>query len=161
MIILKTNLGTIELELFYDKAPITTKNFVDYVKSGFYDGTIFHRVIKHFVIQGGGLTPALVQKRTNAPIQNEADNGLSNDIGTIAMARTSNPHSAPAQFFINTDNNTFLNFRSKDLDGWGYCVFGKVVSGMDVIAKIESVPTGRGDIPVETILIEKATCTDK
>lgn len=123
MITLKTNLGDIVIELDYDKAPVTAKNFEEYVKSGFYKGTIFHRVIKGFMIQGGGLTADMDNKPTNAPIKNEADNGLKNDRGTIAMARTQDPHSATAQFFINTVDNSFLNFRSKDLNGWGYCVF--------------------------------------
>lgn len=141
MITLKTNLGDIVIELDYDKAPVTAKNFEEYVKSGFYKGTIFHRVIKGFMIQGGGLTADMDNKPTNAPIKNEADNGLKNDRGTIAMARTQDPHSATAQFFINTVDNSFLNFRSKDLNGWGYCVFGKVVQGMDVVDKIEKSKT--------------------
>lgn len=157
MITLKTTLGDIKIELDYDKAPKTAKNFEDYVKSGFYKGTIFHRVIKGFMIQGGGLTADLSQKETNDPIENEANNGLANDRGTIAMARTQDPHSATAQFFINTVNNSFLNFRSKDLSGWGYCVFGKVVEGMDVVDKIEKVKTTSvsyyQDVPAETIEI--------
>jgi peptidyl-prolyl cis-trans isomerase B (cyclophilin B) len=161
MITLKTTLGDIVIELDYDKAPNTAKNFEDYVKSGFYKGTIFHRVIKGFMIQGGGLEKNMNQKETNAPIKNEADNGLKNDRGTIAMARTMDPHSATAQFFINTVNNDMLNFRSKDLNGWGYCVFGKVVSGMEVVDKIEASKTTTvsyyQDVPVETIEILDAT----
>lgn len=161
MITLKTTLGDIVIELDYDKAPNTAKNFEDYVKSGFYKGTIFHRVIKGFMIQGGGLEKDMNQKETNAPIKNEADNGLKNDRGTISMARTMDPHSATAQFFINTVNNDMLNFRSKDLNGWGYCVFGKVVSGMEVVDKIEASKTTTvsyyQDVPVETIEILDAT----
>lgn len=161
MITLKTTLGDIVIELDYDKAPNTAKNFEDYVKSGFYKGTIFHRVIKGFMIQGGGLEKDMNQKQTNAPIKNEADNGLKNDRGTIAMARTMDPHSATAQFFINTVNNDMLNFRSKDLNGWGYCVFGKIVSGMEVVDKIEASKTTTvsyyQDVPVETIEILDAT----
>lgn len=161
MITLKTTLGNIVIELDYDKAPNTAKNFEDYVKSGFYKGTIFHRVIKGFMIQGGGLEKDMNQKQTNAPIKNEADNGLKNDRGTIAMARTMDPHSATAQFFINTVNNDMLNFRSKDLNGWGYCVFGKVISGMEVVDKIEASKTTTvsyyQDVPVETIEILDAT----
>ncbi len=161
MITLKTTLGDIVIELDYDKAPNTAKNFEDYVKSGFYKGTIFHRVIKGFMIQGGGLEKDMNQKQTNAPIKNEADNGLKNDRGTIAMARTMDPHSATAQFFINTVNNDMLNFHSKDLNGWGYCVFGKVVSGMEVVDKIEASKTTTvsyyQDVPVETIEILDAT----
>ncbi len=161
MITLKTSLGDIVIELDYDKAPNTAKNFEDYVKSGFYKGTIFHRVIKGFMIQGGGLDKEMNQKQTNTPIKNEADNGLKNDRGTISMARTMDPHSATAQFFINTVDNDMLNFRSKDLNGWGYCVFGKVVSGMDVVDKIEASKTTTvsyyQDVPVETIEILDAT----
>ena len=157
MITLKTTLGDIVIELDYDKAPKTAKNFEEYVKSGFYKGTIFHRVIKGFMVQGGGLTADLSQKETLDPIENEADNGLKNDRGTISMARTQDPHSATAQFFINTVNNSFLNFRSKDINGWGYCVFGKVVKGMDVVDAIEKSKTTTvayyQDVPVETIEI--------
>ena len=157
MLTLKTTLGDIVIELDYDKAPKTAKNFEEYVKSGFYKGTIFHRVIKGFMVQGGGLTADLSQKETLDPIENEADNGLKNDRGTIAMARTQDPHSATAQFFINTVNNSFLNFRSKDINGWGYCVFGKVVKGMDVVDAIEKSKTTTvayyQDVPVETIEI--------
>ena len=164
MILLKTNLGDIKIELDYDKAPVTAKNFEDYVQQGHYDGTIFHRVIKGFMIQGGGFTTEIEQKPTMDPIKNEANNGLENVRGSIAMARTSDPHSATAQFFINTVDNDFLNFRSKDTMGWGYCVFGKVVEGMDVVDKIEGTRTStRGffrDVPVEDIIIESAKIVD-
>ena len=157
MITLKTTLGDIVIELDYDKAPNTAKNFEDYVKSGFYKGTIFHRVIKGFMIQGGGLEKDMNQKHTNAPIKNEADNGLSNLKYTIAMARTQAPHSATSQFFINTKDNLFLNHTSKDMYGWGYCVFGKVVDGFDVVDKIEAVKTTKkrpyADVPVEEVVI--------
>lgn len=157
MITLKTNLGDIVIELDHEKAPITAANFERYVKEGFYKGTIFHRVIKGFMIQGGGLTADLESKDNHDPIENEANNGLANDRGTIAMARTNDPHSATSQFFINTVDNDFLNFRSKDLSGWGYCVFGKVVAGMDVVDKIEAVRTESRsyyrDVPSETIEI--------
>lgn len=164
MILLKTNLGDIKIELDYDKAPVTAKNFEDYVQQGHYDGTIFHRVIKGFMIQGGGFTSDFEQKPTMDPIKNEANNGLENVRGSVAMARTSEPHSATAQFFINTVDNDFLNFRSKDTMGWGYCVFGKVVEGMDVVDKIENTRTStRGflrDVPVEDIVIESAKIVD-
>ena len=157
---MKTSLGTITLELDQDKAPQTVANFVQYAKDGFYDGTIFHRVIKGFMIQGGGFTPALKRKETRDPIPNEADNGLKNDRGTIAMARTSDPNSATAQFFINLVDNDALNFTSADAEGYGYCVFGKVVKGMDVIDAIRQVPTENrgpyGDVPVKPVVIEKA-----
>lgn len=164
VVTLKTTYGDIVIELNHDKAPKTAENFVNYVKQGFYKGTIFHRVIKGFMIQGGGLTADLNQKPTNDPIENEADNGLLNERGTIAMARTQDPHSATAQFFINTVDNDFLNFRSKDISGYGYCVFGKVTQGLEVVDKIESVKTGtRGfyqDVPAETIEIVDATVSD-
>ncbi len=157
MITLKTTLGDIVIELDHEKAPETAANFERYVKEGFYKGTIFHRVIKGFMIQGGGLTADLEPKANHEPIVNEADNGLANDRGTIAMARTNDPHSATSQFFINTVDNDFLNFRSKDLSGWGYCVFGKVVKGMEVVDKIESARTQSRsyyrDVPCETIEI--------
>lgn len=158
---LTTNLGDIVLELNHDKAPVTVDNFVQYVKDGFYDGTIFHRVIPGFMIQGGGFTRDFQQKETRAPIKNEADNGLDNDRGTIAMARTSDPNSATAQFFINVVNNGFLNYRASTPDGWGYAVFGKVVSGMDVVDEIAKQPTGRGgpfpkDVPQKPVIIEHA-----
>ena len=158
MITLKTSMGDIVIELDYDKAPITAKNFEQYVQDGFYDGLIFHRVIPNFMIQGGGFMPDMMQKATREPIENEAKNGLSNEKYSIAMARTSDPHSASAQFFINTKDNRFLDYPGQD--GWGYCVFGKVVEGSDVVDKIEKVPTGNkaghSDVPVEPVIIEKA-----
>ena len=158
MVKLKTNYGTIVLELDADKAPKTVANFLQYAKDGFYDGTIFHRVIDNFMIQGGGMAPGMVEKQTGDSIQNEADNGLTNARGTIAMARTPDPHSASAQFFINVADNDFLNFRAPTQDGWGYCVFGKVVEGMDVVDKIKGVQTGskgyHQDVPVDDVVIE-------
>ncbi|MFO1391980.1 MAG: peptidylprolyl isomerase [Agitococcus sp.] len=157
---LNTNFGRIVLELDEVKAPKTSANFVEYVKSGHYNGTIFHRVIPNFMIQGGGFEANMNQKSTKAPIENEANNGLKNDVGTIAMARTQDPHSASAQFFINTKKNDFLNHSSKTVQGWGYAVFGKVVEGMDVVTAIEKVRTGNkgyhGDVPVEPVVIETA-----
>ncbi|SFP29367.1 peptidyl-prolyl cis-trans isomerase B (cyclophilin B) [Ruminobacter amylophilus] len=161
MVIIKTNVGDITLELNPEKAPVTVDNFLKYVADGYYEGTIFHRVIKGFMIQGGGLTAGLKDKASRrAPIENEADNGLKNDKYTIAMARTMDPHSATSQFFINTKDNDFLNHSGKDLHGWGYCVFGKVVDGFDVVDKIESVKTTNkfrpyGDVPVEDIVINE------
>jgi peptidyl-prolyl cis-trans isomerase B (cyclophilin B) len=157
MITLHTNLGDITIELNPEKAPKTCANFKQYAEDGFYDGTIFHRVINNFMIQGGGLTADMKQKSTRAPIENEADNGLPNDTGTIAMARTSDPHSATAQFFINVKDNDFLNHSAKNSQGWGYCVFGKVTEGMDVVNKIKVVKTGAQDVPQETITIERVT----
>lgn len=161
MIILKTNVGTITLELDHDKAPVTAANFEQYVRDGFYDGVIFHRVIDGFMIQGGGFEPGMIPKETRDPIQNEADNGLSNQAGTIAMARTMDPHSASAQFFINVSDNTFLDHTAKTTEGWGYAVFGKVVEGMDVVNKIKKASTtmraGHQDVPVEEIIIESAS----
>ncbi|HEX2252830.1 MAG TPA: peptidylprolyl isomerase [Thermoanaerobaculia bacterium] len=163
-VLLATSLGDIVLELDAEKAPGTVENFLSYVRSGHYDGTIFHRVIPNFMIQGGGFTADMDQKPTGSPIQNEADNGLTNTLGTIAMARTSQPHSASAQFFINTADNAFLNHRSKDTQGWGYTVFGKVVDGMDVVRQIGAVPTGnRGghsDVPLEPVVIERASVVE-
>lgn len=157
---LQTTAGTIRLELDDAKAPITVANFLEYVKAGHYDGTIFHRVIKGFMVQGGGFEPGMKQKPTKGEIQNEANNGLKNDKYTIAMARTSAPHSASAQFFINGTDNDFLNFKSESAQGWGYAVFGKVVQGQDVVDKIEKSKTasrgGHGDVPVEDVVIEKA-----
>ena len=159
MVKLHTNKGTIVLELDAEKAPKTVENFLDYARRGFYDGTIFHRVIDGFMIQGGGMEPGMREKKTNDPIQNEANNGLANERGTIAMARTPDPHSATAQFFINVSDNAFLNFRSESMDGWGYCVFGKVVDGMDVVDAIRKVDTGsfgfHQDVPKEDIVIER------
>ena len=160
MVTLKTNFGDITLELFEDKAPKTVANFLSYVEEGFFDNTIFHRVINNFMIQGGGFTPDMDQKDTKAPIENEADNGIANEVGTIAMARTQDPHSATAQFFINVNNNDFLNHSGKSVNGWGYCAFGKVTEGMDVVEKIKAVKTGNHgyhqDVPVEPVIIEKA-----
>ncbi len=161
MIKLQTNFGDITLELDADKAPETVKNFLAYVESGHYDGTIFHRVIDGFMIQGGGFTPDMQQKPTQAPVKNEADNGLKNARYTIAMARTNDPHSATAQFFINVSDNAFLDFKSPTGNGWGYCVFGKVVEGSDVVDRIKDVPTGNKgfhqDVPTESVIIESAT----
>lgn len=151
---INTNLGPIVVELDGDKAPKTVANFLEYVKSGHYNGTIFHRVIRKFMIQGGGLGKDMVEKPTRAPIRNEADNGLKNDVGTIAMARTPDPHSATSQFFINVNNNDFLNYRSKDDAGWGYAVFGRVTSGMELVEKISRSPTWPGDVPTQPIVIE-------
>lgn len=160
MIKLHTNHGTITLQLFADKAPETVANFEEYVRSGHYDNTIFHRVIGNFMIQGGGFEPGMKQKSTRAPIKNEANNGLSNKVGTIAMARTMDPHSASAQFFINVADNTFLDHSAPTTQGWGYAVFGEVVEGMDVVNKIKAVATtsraGHQDVPKEDVIIEKA-----
>ncbi|MDE1981587.1 MAG: peptidyl-prolyl cis-trans isomerase [Betaproteobacteria bacterium] len=160
MVRLKTNFGDIVLELDAERAPKTVANFLDYVSQGFYDNTVFHRVIDGFMIQGGGFEPGMHQKATNAPIENEAGNGLSNDRYTVAMARTSDPHSATAQFFINVKDNAFLNFRSATRDGYGYCVFGKVVEGQDVVDRIKGVNTGsrmgHGDVPLEDVVILSA-----
>ncbi len=164
MIKLNTNFGTITLELNAEKAPKTVENFVNYVTSGHYNGTIFHRVINGFMIQGGGMKPGMAEKSTDESIENEADNGLENSLGTIAMARTMEPHSASAQFFINVNDNGFLNHRSKTTDGWGYCVFGKVVDGMDIVDKIKEVATensgGHQDVPVDDVVIESAEITE-
>lgn len=158
---LKTTKGTIRFKLFRKKAPITTANFLRYVRDGHYNGTIFHRVIPNFMVQGGGLTPRMRKKPTRSGIRNEADNGLKNELGTVAMARTNAPHSASAQFFINTKNNTFLNFRSKSPRGWGYCVFAKVIQGMDVVRAISGTPTTyrsrRRNVPTTPIIIQSAT----
>lgn len=160
MIKLHTNFGVISLELDAEKAPETVKNFIAYVEAGHYDNTVFHRVINGFMIQGGGFEPGMKQKDTQAPIKNEADNGLKNDNYTIAMARTNDPHSATAQFFINVKNNDFLNHTSPSASGWGYCVFGKVVEGTEVVDQIKGVKTGRSgfhqDVPVEDVIIERA-----
>ena len=161
VVTLKTSEGDIKIELNADKAPITVANFLRYAEEGFYDDTIFHRVIPNFMIQGGGFTEDMRQKQTHPDIKNEADNGLKNDRGTIAMARTPNPDSASSQFFINLKNNDFLNFRDKSMQGWGYCVFGKVISGMEVVDKIATVKTGSSkghqDVPMQAITITKAT----
>jgi peptidyl-prolyl cis-trans isomerase B (cyclophilin B) len=159
MITLTTNLGDIVIELDEARAPKTCENFVEYLRDGHYDGTVFHRVIDGFMIQGGGFNEHLIQKMTRAPIENEAKNGLSNLTGTVAMARTMQPHSATAQFFINVSDNKFLDYPGQD--GWGYCVFGRVVEGMDVVDRIRKVKTGTQqgyqDVPVEPVIIEKAT----
>jgi len=158
---LQTSMGDIVVELDTAKAPATAENFLQYVREGFYDNTIFHRVINGFMVQGGGFEPGMKQKPVRSPIQNEAGNGLQNDAYTIAMARTSDPHSATAQFFFNVVNNNFLNYRSANQEGFGYCVFGKVVEGRDVVDKIKAVPTGnRGfhqDVPTKDVVLEKAS----
>lgn len=160
MIKLHTNHGVISLELDAAKAPDTAANFIQYVNDGHYNNTVFHRVIDGFMVQGGGFEPGMKQKPTRDPIQNEANNGLKNDMYTVAMARTSAPHSASAQFFINVSNNDFLNHSAPTPQGWGYCVFGKVVDGTDVVDKIRKVKTGskgmHQDVPVEDVIIEKA-----
>lgn len=166
MITLHTNFGDISLELDHENAPNTAANFKQYAEDGFYEGTIFHRVIDGFMVQGGGMTADMEEKNEGrrAAIENEADNGLSNDLGTIAMARTMDPHSATCQFFINVSDNNFLNHTAKNSQGWGYCVFGKVVEGMDVVNSIKAVPTGNmmghQDVPKESIVIEKVTLSD-
>ncbi len=161
MVKLQTNFGDITIELNAEKAPITVANFLQYVDAGFYDSTIFHRVISGFMIQGGGFDTTMTQKGTEAEIKNEADNGLGNEKYTIAMARTSAPHSASSQFFINVANNEFLNHTAPSGNGWGYCVFGKVVEGMDVVDKIKQVATtslkGHQDVPSSNVVIERAT----
>jgi peptidyl-prolyl cis-trans isomerase B (cyclophilin B) len=161
VVLINTTAGDIKVELFADKAPITVKNFVDYVKSGQFDHTIFHRVIDGFMIQGGGFTKEFKQKSVLAPIKNEADNGLSNQRGTISMARTSDPNSATAQFFINVADNKMLDFRGKNPRDYGYCVFGKVIEGMNVVDKIKSVKTGskegHQDVPLENVEIIKVS----
>jgi len=160
MIVLKTTLGDIKIELDFDNAPETSKNFQQYVEDGFYNGTIFHRVIKGFMAQGGGFASGMDEKDSRESIENEANNGLSNDRGTLAMARTQDPHSASAQFFINLADNDFLNFKNESVQGWGYCVFAKVVEGMDIVDKMTLVDTGRmgfhDDVPKEEIVIESA-----
>ena len=160
MIRLHTSAGVIGIELDAEKAPLTAANFIEYVKAGHYDNTIFHRVIDGFMIQGGGFEPGMKQKATRAPVDNEATNGLKNDMYTVAMARTNDPHSATAQFFINIKNNDFLNFTSPNGNGWGYCVFGKVVEGTDVVDKIKAVKTGTSgfhqDVHAQDVVIQKA-----
>jgi len=160
MIVLHTNHGEIKIKLNHEKAPKTAANFEQYVKDGFYDGVIFHRVIDGFMIQGGGFEPGMKQKETRETIENEADNGLPNNRGTLAMARTPDPHSASAQFFINLSDNDFLNHSGKNMHGWGYAVFGEVIDGMDTVDKIKAVRTtsamGHSDVPAEDVIIEKA-----
>ena len=164
MVILHTNFGDITLKLNTEQAPITTANFIDYVKEGFYDGVIFHRVINNFMIQGGGFLPGMEQKASKDSIQNEANNGLNNLRGTVAMARTMEPHSASAQFFINVQDNTFLDHSAETPEGWGYAVFAEVVDGMDVVEKIKAVDTtsrmGHQDVPVDDVIIESAELAD-
>jgi peptidyl-prolyl cis-trans isomerase B (cyclophilin B) len=164
MVTLKTNFGDIEIELNAEKAPRTVENFLQYVKEGHYDGVIFHRVINDFMIQGGGFDADMKEKKSRGPIPNEANNGLKNEKYTLAMARTSEPHSASAQFFINTKNNSFLNFSSETPSGWGYAVFGEVVSGTDIVDKIEGVRTGQvgpyGDVPMSPVIIESASISE-
>ena len=160
-VLMQTNFGDITIELNHEKAPISAANFEQYVRDGFYDGIIFHRVIDGFMVQGGGLDVSMDQKETRANIENEADNGLKNDEGTLAMARTMDPHSASAQFFINVGDNAFLNHTGKDSQGWGYAVFGKVVEGMDVVNTIKKVATtsksGHQDVPADPVVIDSAT----
>jgi len=161
MITLKTSMGDISIKLDEEKAPITCANFTQYVEDGFFDGTIFHRVIDNFMIQGGGFEPGMTQKTSRDNIENEAKNGLSNEVGSVAMARTMDPHSASAQFFINLADNKFLDYPGQD--GWGYCVFGKIINGMDVVNRIKGVATtssdGHQDVPEEDVIIEKAEIT--
>jgi peptidyl-prolyl cis-trans isomerase B (cyclophilin B) len=161
---LHTSAGVIRVELDADKAPLCAENFLAYARSGHYDGTVFHRVIKGFMVQGGGMDADMRQKPTRAPIRNEAANGLRNQRHTLAMARTSDPHSATAQFFINTVDNGFLDFRAENAQGWGYAVFGRVVSGSDVVDRIEAVRTGRkgfhDDVPLEPVTIERAVVVE-
>lgn len=161
MITLHTNHGDIQIELFHDKAPVTCANFEQYCRDGHYNGTLFHRVINDFMIQGGGYLPGFVEKDTREAIKNEANNGLSNKVGTLAMARTSDPHSATAQFFINVADNDYLDHKNESMQGWGYCVFGAVSGGMEVVNKIKLVKTGRAgmhrDVPKEDVLIERVT----
>lgn len=163
MIVFKTNYGDIQIELDFDKAPNTAANFLKYARDGFYDGTIFHRVIDNFMIQGGGFESGMRQKANGDPIENEADNGLSNDIGTLAMARTSDPHSATSQFFINVADNGFLNHKNKSAQGWGYAVFGKVTDGMDVVNRIKTCKTGsvsgHQDVPLDEVIITATEVT--
>jgi peptidyl-prolyl cis-trans isomerase B (cyclophilin B) len=165
MITLHTNYGDIQLELDFDKAPLSAANFLSYAREGFFDGTIFHRVINDFMIQGGGFDAQMNQKATKSPIANEADNGLKNELGTIAMARTMDPDSATAQFFINVKDNQFLNHTGKNSQGWGYAVFGKVTGGMDTVNSIKVVATGSNgghqDVPVEPVTIDKVTIGDE
>ena len=160
MIVLETNFGSIKVELDTENTPVTAKNFADYVADGFFDGTIFHRVIDGFMIQGGGFTEGMTEKASRASIENEADKGQSNKRGTLAMARTNDPHSASSQFFINVKDNDFLDHKSKDMAGWGYCVFGRVVEGMDVVDQMKAVATtsraGHQDVPVDDVIISAA-----
>jgi len=164
MIVLHTSAGDITIELDKSNAPISSTNFLEYARNGHYNGTIFHRVIDNFMVQGGGFEPGMKQKEFGEPIQNEADNGLKNEVGTLAMARTMDPHSATAQFFINVSDNGFLNHTAKDSQGWGYAVFGKVTEGIDVVNSIKGCETGtkqgHQDVPLEDIIIESVTVAD-
>jgi peptidyl-prolyl cis-trans isomerase B (cyclophilin B) len=164
MVIIRTTFGEIKLELDAEKAPLTVANFLTYAQDGYYDGTIFHRVIDNFMIQGGGFDSSMAQKPTNEAVQNEADNGLKNDFGTVAMARTMDPHSATAQFFINVKDNDFLNHSGKNMQGWGYTVFAKVTEGSEVLDKIRAVATtsrnGHQDVPVDDVIIESVTVVE-
>ncbi|CAM3842635.1 peptidylprolyl isomerase B [Serratia silvae] len=164
MVTFHTNHGDIVIKTFADKAPVTVENFLNYCREGFYNNTIFHRVINGFMVQGGGFEPGMHQKDTKATIKNEANNGLKNTRGTLAMARTNDPHSATAQFFINVVDNDFLNFRAENAQGWGYCVFAEVAEGMDVVEKIKAVKTGRSgmhqDVPVEDVVITSVTVSE-
>ena len=163
MVILETNMGEIHINVDADKAPITAKNFIDYVEDGFFEGTIFHRVIPNFMVQGGGMDQDMIAKDGDEPIENEADNGLKNDLGTVAMARTGDPHSASSQFFINVADNNFLNHTSKTMQGWGYAVFGEVVDGFETVEAIAATTTGSSgfhqDVPVEEISITDTKVT--
>lgn len=165
MVIIRTTFGEITLELDAEKAPKTVENFLNYARDGYYDGTIFHRVIDNFMIQGGGFDTDMQQKPTGEPVENEADNGLKNDFGTVAMARTMEPHSATAQFFINVKDNDFLNHTGKNMQGWGYAVFGKVTEGEDVLDKIRAVATtsrnGHQDVPTDAVIIESVEVTEE
>lgn len=165
MVIIRTTFGEIKLDLDAEKAPKTVANFLSYARDGFYDGTIFHRVIDNFMIQGGGFDTDMQQKVSGEPVENEADNGLKNDFGTVAMARTSDPHSATAQFFINVKDNDFLNHSGKNMQGWGYTVFGKVVEGTEVLDKIRAVPTGSSkghqDVPADPVIIESVVIVEE
>ena len=165
MVIIRTTFGEIQLELDADKAPKTVENFIKYANEGYYDGTIFHRVIDNFMIQGGGFDSDMQQKPTGEPVENEADNGLKNDFGTVAMARTTEPHSATAQFFINVKDNDFLNHSGKNMQGWGYTVFGKITSGSEVLDKIRAVPTtsrnGHQDVPNDPVIIESVEIVEE
>ena len=164
MVVLHTNFGDITIKMFEQEAPNTVKNFLEYANADFFNGTIFHRVIDGFMVQGGGFVPGMEQKDVNDPIKNEANNGLSNKVGTLAMARTPDPHSATAQFFINVNDNDFLNHSSETSQGWGYCVFAEVVEGMDIVNKIKDVATGstgfHQDVPLEDVIIESVTVSE-
>jgi peptidyl-prolyl cis-trans isomerase B (cyclophilin B) len=165
MVIIRTTFGDIKLELDAAKAPVTVANFLEYARAGFYNGTIFHRVINNFMIQGGGFDTNMEQKAVGKPIDNEADNGLKNDFGTVAMARTTEPHSATAQFFLNVKDNDFLNHSGKNMQGWGYTVFGKMIEGEEVLEKIRNVPTGSSgghqDVPNDPVIIESVEVVEE